>query len=122
MLYLRGDYIMKKSIIAVIVMLVIATSLFLMHDPPPLYDYPTESDGIKTSAYIDGDEFYINADGTYEKSFLKGVNIGATKPGYFPGSLAISKEEYLRWFEYVSDMNANTIRVYTTMKPFFRPH
>ncbi len=48
-----------------------------------------------------------------------GVNIGSGKPNYFPGELAITKEEYLRWFEYISLMGANTIRVYTIMKPQF---
>lgn len=45
--------------------------------------------------------------------FVSGVNIGLGKPGYFPGDYAISKEEYLRWFEQIANMNVNTIRVYT---------
>jgi hypothetical protein len=76
-------------------------------------------DGITTSAMVHGDSFFVYTGSKFEKLFLKGVNIGATKPGYFPGELAITKEEYLRWFEQISAMNANTIRVYTTMKPVF---
>ncbi|HBT63385.1 MAG TPA: hypothetical protein DEB10_01825, partial [Ruminococcaceae bacterium] len=26
---------------------------------------------------------------------------------------------YYRWFEYIRDMNANSIRIYTTMRPQF---
>lgn len=75
--------------------------------------------GVSTSARIHEGEFYIYNDDKFQQSFIKGVNIGATKPGYFPGELAISKLEYLRWFMQITEMNANTIRVYTTMSPAF---
>ncbi len=64
-------------------------------------------------------KFYIIKNGSEQEIFLKGVNIGATKPGYFPGELAITKVEYLRWFQQIYDMGANTIRVYTTQNPVF---
>ncbi|MCW2278162.1 family 2 glycosyl transferase [Heliophilum fasciatum] len=63
--------------------------------------------------------FYLPQKDTWQKTFLKGVNIGAAKPGTFPGELAITKAEYLRWFQQISAMNANVIRVYTTMRPDF---
>ena len=50
---------------------------------------------------------------------MRGVNIGATEPGLFPGDLTISYETYYRWFGYISDMNCNCIRVYTLMPPQF---
>ena len=56
---------------------------------------------------------------SYEKTYLNGVNLGSGKPGYFPGELGITKEEYLRWFQEISQMNCNTIRVYTVMMPCF---
>jgi hypothetical protein len=80
---------------------------------------PNQRNGITTSALIKNQDFYIFNGLEIEKTFLKGVNIGATKPGYFPGELAITKQEYTRWFHQISEMNANTIRVYTTMKPAF---
>ena len=78
-----------------------------------------QQDGIETYALIREGDFYIYRNNSMEKVFIKGVNIGATKPGYFPGELGITKEDYLRWFRYISEMNANTVRVYTTMKPAF---
>ena len=74
---------------------------------------------IKYSAKVNGRNFLVYINGKWQEKFLKGVNIGAGKPGAFPGELAISKEEYLRWFKYISDMNADMIRVYTTQKPVF---
>ena len=62
---------------------------------------------------------FQGSDGEINQLFLKGVNVGATIPGTFPGELAITKATYLRWFELIYEMNANVIRVYTTMKPDF---
>jgi hypothetical protein len=78
-----------------------------------------EEAGLKYPAKVSGRDFLIYTNGQWKKVFLKGVNIGAAKPGTFPGELAITKEEYLRWFRYISRMNAEVIRVYTTMKPDF---
>lgn len=78
-----------------------------------------EENGLKYISKVEGKDFFIYADGNWQKKFLTGVNIGAAKPGYFPGELAITKDEYLRWFHYISEMNAEVIRVYTTLKPAF---
>ncbi|MFC5402220.1 family 2 glycosyl transferase [Cohnella soli] len=67
----------------------------------------------------DKNSFYILKGNVWERVFIKGVNIGAGKPGAFPGEVAITYDEYYRWFGYISDMNANMIRVYTTQRPQF---
>ena len=76
----------------------------------------------------DGASYYFKAQGKYlsvyngedfEDIYLKGVNLGLGKPGYFPGEAAITKEEYARWFKQISEMNANCIRVYTVQPPEF---
>ncbi len=87
---------------------------------------------VDTQAYItegevayrvkaEGEYFYVYSPETeqWEKIFWKGVNIGAGKPGLFPGELTISYEDYYRWFGYIAEMNCNCIRVYTTMRPQF---
>lgn len=66
-----------------------------------------------------GKYFSILTDNGYEPVYIKGVNLGSGKPGSYPGELAITKDEYLRWFQEISDMNCNTIRVYTVMMPQF---
>jgi hypothetical protein len=68
---------------------------------------------------VSNDSIQVLKDNEYQDIFLKGVNMGATKPGYFPGELAITKSEYLEWFQMIKDMNANTIRVYTILNPDF---
>ncbi len=78
-----------------------------------------DKDSIAYMSKAENNSFYIYKNDEWNKVFIKGVNLGATKPGYFPGEFGITKEDYLRWFQYISDMNANTIRVYTILKPDF---
>lgn len=65
------------------------------------------------------DYFYIYKNGDWQELFMTGVNIGASEPSLFPGDLTIKYDTYLRWFKYISEMNCNCIRVYTTMRPQF---
>ena len=74
---------------------------------------------VKYRIKAEGNFFNFYDKGKWEKKFLKGVNIGASTPGIFPGELTVSYNEYYSWFEQISKMNANCIRVYTTMRPQF---
>ncbi|MFA9458384.1 hypothetical protein ACERJO_16690 [Halalkalibacter sp. AB-rgal2] len=68
---------------------------------------------------IVGDLYEVYVDGQWEEMTIKGVNMGMGKPGSFPGEAMISEEEYRRWFNYIGEMGANTIRVYTIHPPGF---
>lgn len=84
------------------------------------YEYYTENEtGIGYRFKTDKDYFYVYKDSDWNQLFMRGVNIGATEPGLFPGDLTISYETYYRWFGYISEMNCNCIRVYTLMPPQF---
>ncbi|MDF2612376.1 MAG: hypothetical protein K0S71_162 [Clostridia bacterium] len=74
---------------------------------------------IRYISKVDDKNFYIYKLGKWQKEFIKGVNIGAAKPSYFPGELGITKDDYKRWFKSIGEMNANSIRVYTILKPAF---
>ncbi|MGM9988066.1 MAG: family 2 glycosyl transferase [Bacillaceae bacterium] len=78
-----------------------------------------KENNIKQVARTAGDHMEVYRNGKWEKTFLKGVNIGAAKPGYFPGEFGITKEDYIRWFKQIKKMNANVIRVYTLQMPVF---
>lgn len=109
---------MKKIWIGLILIMMVSTiviSIVTLLKPKLSH----KQQGLTTSALIHDGDFYIYNGKKLQKSFIKGVNVGATKPGYFPGELAITKTEYIRWFVQISEMNANTIRVYTTMTPAF---
>ncbi|MCU5378201.1 glycosyltransferase [Bacillus cereus] len=57
--------------------------------------------------------------GKWEDWTIKGVNLGMAKPGAFPGDAAITKAEYKKWLKQISEMGANTIRIYTIHPPAF---
>ncbi|WP_318503630.1 hypothetical protein [Bacillus sp. T3] len=78
-----------------------------------------EKDGIKTNSVTTESTIQVLKNGKWEDMLVKGVNMGIAKPGYFPGEAAITKAEYLRWFQAIGDMNANTVRVYTLHPPAF---
>lgn len=64
-------------------------------------------------ARAEGDALYLDRGDGFETLDLKGVNLGLGKPGHYATDLAITKEEYLRWFQQIKDLGANVIRTYT---------
>ncbi len=90
----------------------------LIPGPVQAIDHDTQT-GVDY-AFRCGEQYLEIYDGEkFQPVYLNGVNIGSGYPGYFPGELAIPEETYLRWFQEISEMNCNTIRIYTTMMPSF---
>ena len=90
-----------------------AAALFLVQYP--VRYYLNRNIQFRTS----GTSFQIYKYGKWQDFLVKGVNIGASKPGYYPGEMGITKKDYARWFRQISRMNANSIRVYTILSPAF---
>ncbi len=63
--------------------------------------------------------FEVDRGDGFEEFLTRGVNLGMAKPGRFPGEAAITREEYDRWIQAISDLNANAIRTYTIHPPAF---
>lgn len=61
----------------------------------------------------------ILQEGKWTDFNIKGVNMGTGYPGVFPNEFGIDQETYSRWFEWIGEMNANTIRVYKIQSPEF---
>lgn len=61
----------------------------------------------------------ILQEGVWRNFEIKGVNIGTGYPGTFPNEFGIDEDTYSRWFKWISEMNANTIRVYKLQSPEF---
>lgn len=87
---------------------------------PPIPVSSATSDGDKMKFQTSGDKFMeYRGDGGWNEIFVKGVNLGATVPGHFPGEFPITEEDYLRWFRQIDEMGANVIRIYTVHNPVF---
>ena len=54
-----------------------------------------------------------------DKININGINISSTKPGSFPGDFKANKEDYIRWFNYIKELNLNCLRVQGLMNPEF---
>lgn len=55
----------------------------------------------------------------YVPFFVKGVNLGASIPGKFPGELDVSKQQYINWIIQMREAGFNVIRLYTLHYPHF---
>ena len=100
-----------------------ATAAAATEAPPTPTQEPTP---LPTPSYkgpvsrVEGKQFLVrNESGEFEQFFVKGVDIGAAKPGYWPGEFGIPQEDYSRWFQLIGELNANTIRVYVPQMPGF---
>ena len=110
---------MKKYIITVFsIILVLLVFDWLYFYEGMYFDFGKE----KTTEYfmkVDGEEIYMKNGDTFTPYEIRGVNLGSGLPGEWATSFAIDKETYLRWFGYIQEMGANTIRVYTIQSNTF---
>lgn len=110
---------MKKFIITIsVIILVLLTLDWLYFHNGFHIDFNNEKE-IEYFMKVDKDAIYMEKDGKYEPFEIKGVNMGSGIPGEWATSFAIDKETYLRWFSYIQEMGANTIRVYTIQNDTF---
>lgn len=75
-------------------------------------------DSMQPAARVGTDGFERLTDDGYQSMTVRGLNIGMAKPGYFPGSAAITRAEYDRWLADIGAI-ANVIRNYTIHPPAF---
>ena len=110
---------MKKYIITVVsIILVLLIFDWLYFYEGMYFDFGKE----KPTEYfmkVDGEEIYMKNGDTFTPYEIRGVNLGSGLPGEWATSFAIDKETYLRWFGYIQEMGANTIRVYTIQSDTF---
>jgi hypothetical protein len=66
-----------------------------------------------------GDRFELLRDGVAVPFTIRGVNLGAGAPGFFPGEFGFTVEDYRRYLRFARDLHANAVRVYTLHPPDF---
>ncbi len=110
---------MKKFIIIVSAIILVFLSLDWLYFHKGIYLDLGEEKAVQTFMKADREEIYMEKDGEYQPFEIRGVNLGSGIPGEWATSFAIDKETYLRWFKYIQEMGANTIRVYTIQNDTF---
>lgn len=110
---------MKKFIIASLVVVVVLFLADTLYYRMGVYiDFHRDRQPVSFTA-VKGKAIYLDQ-GDGQKPFeIRGVNMGVGIPGRFATDYAIDKQTYLRWFRYIKEMGANTLRVYTILDDTF---
>lgn len=110
---------MKKFIIIVSIIVLLALGFDTAYYRLGWYINLTPGEVPTTFVRTEGDQILMYDGEDYEPFEIKGVNLGSGKPGEWSTDFAIDKETYKRWFRYIQEMGANTIRVYTVQQDVF---
>ena len=110
---------MKKFILAVSIAVVILFAGYYAYYHMGVYVNVHSDTPVTTFMKTDEDTIYMERDGVYEPFEIRGVNMGVGIPGKWATDYAIDKETYLRWFQWIQELGANTIRVYTILHDDF---
>lgn len=82
-----------------------------------VFNYPAE---VPVPFTAKDSQYLRRWDGkAYQAMYLKGINLGIGLPGTQAGDLAATREQYYHWFEQMSDLGFNNIRIYTLHYPRF---
>ncbi len=77
---------------------------------------PVRRGGLTALAEPVGQHLALHTAGG-DLTFWSGVNLGSTTPGHNPGELAVSREDYRRWFSQMTALGVRVLRVYTIHPP-----
>ena len=81
---------------------------------------PGEGNEPKVTVRSFGKGFQMrDVDGIWKDFFVRGINMGLSEPGKYSPQFPQTVGTYTRWLDAISDMNANTIRIYTLPPPEF---
>lgn len=99
----------RKTIIIITIILILLSLFILIFKKKPNIEIFSQN-GIHYSSKIEGNSFQILKDGQWKNIIVKGVNMETT---------SLKVKEYYKWLEYIGEMNANAIRLYTIQTPDF---
>ncbi len=92
------------------------TALGDVGDPLPPVRRPAVA---RMPARTNGERFEIRSRGGWRPFFVKGINLGAARPGKFPSEFPTDDSTYTSWITLMAAAHANVIRLYTILPPAF---
>ena len=66
-----------------------------------------------------GERFEIRRAGTWVPFYVKGINLGAARPGKFAAEFPTDDSTYTAWLTLMAGAHANAVRLYTILPPAF---
>ena len=66
-----------------------------------------------------GERFEIRWRGSWRPFYVKGINLGAARPGKFPAEFPTDDSTYTSWLRLMAAAHANAVRLYTILPPAF---
>ena len=111
---------MLKYLIAItLVLLIVLGSLYAYFTWSIFIDFRPNAP-VSVVFLAEGDAMMIqDEDGHFIPLQLRGVELIPSLPGYMAWDFGAHTDDYLRWFEYISEMGANTLYVPNTMDSHF---
>ncbi len=110
---------MKKFIIIISSIILVFLAFDWLYFYQGVYFNFGKQKPVKYFMKVEGKEIYMEKNGSFEPFEIKGVNMGSGIPGEWATSFAIDEQTYKRWFKYIQEMGANTIRIYTIQNDTF---
>lgn len=111
---------MKKFFISIFIILSIILGLDYGIYYKGFYLKEREDRPLTIQARTNGQTIeYQNQEGNYEVLSIKGVDLTSNIPGHYMTDYAIDEPTYLRWFKWIQEMGANTIRLPNIMEDTF---
>ena len=104
---------MKKFIIIVASLVCLVLLCYHLYFYQGIYINLSSKDPTTTFVKTENEEIWLNKGNGFEPFEIRGVDMGSGYPGEWSTDYAIKKEDYLRWFQQIQDMGANTIRIYS---------
>lgn len=110
---------MKRFILAVCAVVALFFAGYYLYYHMGFYVDLDPDAPVTTFMTTDEDTIYMTRNGETVPFEIRGVNLGVGIPGEWATDYAIDEDTYLRWFQWIHELGANTIRVYTILQDDF---
>ncbi len=110
---------MKRFIIVIAIMTVVSMFAAYVYFGTTFVIDLNPNAPISTWTRTEEKRIQIDTGDGWEDFEIRGVDMGVGIPAHFATDYAIDKQTYLRWFKFIKEMGANTVRVYILQSPSF---
>jgi hypothetical protein len=96
-----------------------AQQLLALGESPGELPPVTRPATLQLPARTQGERFEVFEAGRWRPFYVKGINLGAARPGLFPSEFPSDDSTYGYWIQLMAAAHANVVRLYTILPPAF---